>query len=223
MRSRPRHHSPTQGSLMSSPVVRGCAFAAAALLTLSSCHDSPTASAADGRALTDLHLLHVTYDYPQLATREVSFWAVKGRAGGADLWYHARAGASDSAKFAEFRVAASALDRRPDGTAIAMGDSVLITLTATDASHMRIAFQPSGLHFASGSLPTLKIFWVACGDDVNYDGSVDAVDDAIISQFGIWRQETDGAPWFRLPSVVVKGNKETDTELEGFSGYLLAY
>jgi hypothetical protein len=208
---------------MPSPVVRGCALAAAALLVLSSCHDSPTAAVDAGRALADLHLLHVTYDYPQLATREVSFWAVKGKAGGADLWYHARAGASDSAKFVEFRVDANALDRRPDGTAIAMGDSVQITLTATDAAHMRIAFQPSGLHFTAGSLPTLKIFWVACGDDVNYDGTVDAADDAIISQFGIWRQETDGAPWFQLPSVVVKGYKETDAQLEGFSGYILAY
>jgi hypothetical protein len=208
---------------MSFSVARGCAVVAAALLTLSSCHDSPVESPADGRALADLHLLHVTYDYPQLATREVSFWAVKGRASGGDLWYHARAGASDSAKFVEFRLAAGALDKRPDGTAIAMGDSVLITLTATDASHMRIAFQPSGLHFVSGSLPTLKIFWVACGDDVNYDGAVDAADDAIISQFGIWRQETDGAPWFHLSSAVVKGSKETDTQLEGFSGYILAY
>lgn len=221
MRSRPRHHSPTHGSPMSSSVVRVVALAAGALLTLSSCHDGTTEP--DGAALADLILLHVTYDYPKLVTPTVSFWAVKGKSAGADLVYHARPGASDSTTFVEFRLGPGSLDRRPDGSAIATGDSVLITLTANDPDHMRIQFEPSGLHFTAGSLPTLKIFWVACGDDVNYDGRVDATDDAIINRLGIWRQESADKPWFLLPSVVVKGNREVDAQLEGFSGYAASY
>jgi hypothetical protein len=153
----------------------------------------------------------------------VSFWAVKGRSSGADLWYHARPGASDSAKFVEFRLGAGALDRRPDGTVIATGDSVLITLTATDPRHMMIQYLPTGLRFASAEQPTLKIYWIACGDDLNYDGKVDAADDAIADQLGIWRQEGTDQPWVRLTSVVAKSAKEVRSQLEGFSGYAISY
>jgi hypothetical protein len=221
MRSRPRHHSPTQGSPMRFSVVRGCALAAAALLVLSSCRDSITDP--QGFALADLKLLHVTYDYPKLVTPTVSFWAVKGRSAGADLLYHARAGQTDSTKFVEFRLDPGSLDRRPDGSAIAAGDSVFITLTATDADHMRIQFEPSGLRFAAGSLPTLKIFWIACGDDVNYDGKVDAADDVIVSKLGVWRQEAADQPWFLLPSTVVRANHEVSAQVSGFSGYAASY
>lgn len=203
------------------PAFRRAAGLAAAVLTLASCSDPATAP--ELRATSELHLLHVTYDYPPLASTQVSFWAVKGRAAGADLWYHKRAGATDSAKFVEFRMPAGALDRRPDGSAIATGDSVLITLTATDPRHMIIAYEPSGLKFSATEQPTLKIFWTACGDDLNYDGSVDATDDALIAQLGIWRQEGADQPWMRLASAVTKATKEVSSRLDGFSGYAISY
>lgn len=193
----------------------------ASVVAALSCSDSPTAP--DIRDISQLHQLHVTYDYPQLAATQVNFWAVKGRSAGADLWYHARAGATDSSKFVEFRMGPDALDHRPDGSAITVGDSVLITLTATDPHHMTIQYEPSGLKFAATAQPTLKIFWVACGDDVNYDGKVDSADTSIVSQFAIWRQEVANGPWERLPTVVVAGSKEVDSALSGFSGYALMY
>jgi hypothetical protein len=206
---------------MRSSLARAGALTVAALLTILSCHDAVTAP--ESRTTAELNLLHVTYDFPKLALTTVSFWAVKGKPAGVDLWYHARPGAIDSAKFVEFRLAAGALDRRPDGSAIALGDSVQITLTVTDARHMMIEYQPSGLRFSVAEPPTLKIFWTACGDDLNYDGRVDAADDAIASQLGIWRQEGAGQPWFHLPSVVVKSNREVRSQLDGFSGYALSY
>jgi hypothetical protein len=206
---------------MRTSIARGCGPAAAALVTLLACRDAVTAP--DSRTTAELNLLHVTYDYPQLAATTASFWAVKGQSSGTDLWYHARPGASDSAKFVEFRLGAGALDRRPDGSAIAVGDSVLITLKVTDARHMMIQYEPSGLRFAVAEQPTLRIFWTACGDDLNYDGKVDAADDAIAGQLGIWRQEGTDQPWMRLTSVVVKSAKEVRSQLEGFSGYALSY
>ncbi|MDB4887391.1 MAG: hypothetical protein JWN79_2829 [Gemmatimonadetes bacterium] len=205
---------------MPAPISR--AALVAALLTVMSCGADGIASP-EVRTESELNLLHVTYDYPRLVTSRVSFWAVKGKAAGADLWYHARAGASDSAKFVEFRMGPSSLDRRPDGTSIAAGDSVLITLTATDPTHMIIQYEPSGLRFTSTSQPTLRMFWTACGDDVNYDGKVDAADAVIASRLGVWRQEGGGAPWERLASTVNAGTREVSTAVSGFTGYALAY
>jgi len=216
---------PMPGARMSRHVRRAAHAIAcgAMLLAAASCHTADTAPTDDGKDLSELHELHVTYDYPKLATPQVSFYAVKGKVSGADLWYHARPGAADSTKFVEFRLGAGSLDKRPDGSAIAMGDSVLITLTASDPTHMMIEFQPSGLKFSITDQPSLKMFWVACGDDVNYDGKVDANDDLITSQLGIWRQETPGARWFHLGSAVLKGSREIDVQLAGFTGYAIMY
>jgi hypothetical protein len=213
--------NPMQGYPMRTFIARGCALVAAPLLCLLSCGDPATAP--DVRSSTETNFLHVTYDYPKLATTEVSFWAVKGRAASVELWYHARPGASDSTKFIDFQVGANALDRRPDGSAIATGDSVLITLKVTDATHMVIDYQPSGLRFADADQPLLRMYWVACGDDLNYDGKVDAADDAIASQLNIWRQEGTGQPWYKQSSAVTKPTKEVSARLGGFSGYAIMF
>lgn len=201
-------------------MLRHGALLAAAALSLASCDPATSPLLRD---TSELNLLHVTYDYPPLAATQVSFWAVKGRTGGADLWYHARPGATDSARFVSFRLGAASLDRRPDGSAIAAGDSVLITLTATDARHMMIQFLPSGLRFSAADPPTLRIYWTACGDDLNYDGSVDASDDALIGALAIWRQEGTGQPWSRLATTTTASERELLTRLDGFSGYAISY
>jgi hypothetical protein len=191
-----------------------------ALLVAASCQD---ATAPESRTADELRLLHVTADAPQLATTQLSFYAVKGRASTADIWYHALPGQSDSLKFLEFRLGAGSLDRRPDGSVIASGDSVLITITVTDPSHMLVDYQPSGLRFSPNDPPTMRMFWGACGDDLNYDGDVNAYDLAIAQQLSIWRQEGAGQPWFKMASVVAPTLKEVDTQLPGFTGYAISY
>jgi hypothetical protein len=197
-----------------------CALALLALTAGLSCTDS---TGPEIRSESDLHLLRVSSGFPSLATTQVSFYAVKGRAGGADLWYHAAPGRTDSLKFVEFRMGPSSLESRPNGSAIATGDSVLITLTVADPTHLVITYEPSGLRFSSNDQPTLKMFWVACGEDLNYDGKVDAADTALAQRFSIWRQEAAGQPWLKLSSVVTAVTKEVDTRLTGFTGYALAY
>lgn len=220
MRDRIDLHHPTQGYFMRSSNNVSRILTGAAILALVSCTD---ATGPEVRAESDLHLLRVSSSWPSLAATQVSFFAVKGKTAGADLWYHAAPGQIDSLKFVEFRMGPSSLDRRPDGTAIATGDSVLITLTVADPTHLVITYQPSGLTFSLNDQPTFRMFWVACGDDLNYDGKVDAADTALVQRFSIWRQESAGQPWLKLPSVVVPNVKEVDTQLSGFTGYAISY
>jgi hypothetical protein len=198
------------------------ALALVALAAGLSCTDT-TGPDAESRAATDLRLLAAPYSTPPLVTTQVSFYAVKGKATAADIWYHARAGRTDSLKFLEFRMGAASLDRRPDGSTISAGDSVLITLTVTDQRHFIVEFQPAGLVFSSNDQATLKLIYAACGEDLNYDGKVDAADDAITQQLSIWRQEAPFQPWFKISSAVNKSAKEVNAQLEGFTGYAVEY
>jgi hypothetical protein len=207
---------------MQFPQLTNRALAFVALAAGLSCTDT-TGPDAESRTATDLRLLAAPYSTPPLVTTQVSFYAVKGKAAAADIWYHARAGRTDSLKFLEFRMGAGSLDRRPDGSTISAGDSVLITLTVTDQRHFIVEFQPAGLAFSSNDQATLKLIYAACGEDLNYDGKVDAADDAIAQQLSIWRQEAPFQPWFKVSSAVDKSAKEVNAQLEGFTGYAVEY
>lgn len=218
----PTSHFPMKGSRMHLKLFSTCLMAATVVVTSLACNTS-TAPDPETRAATDLRLLSVPSNTPSLAKTTVKFYAVKGKAGGADLWYHAAAGRTDSLKFLEFRVGAASLDTRPDGSAIAAGDSVLITITVTDPTHFLLDFQPSGLRFTTSDQPTLKLSFAACGADLNYDGKVDAADQAIMDALSFWRQEAPFQPWFKLGSIVRQDVREVDAQLLGFTGYALMY
>lgn len=222
MRDALHPHSPTKGFRMSLRQLPARTALLLALVAGLSCTDS-TAPQPEQRDATDLRLLAAPYGTPPLASTQASFYAVKGRDVGVDIWYRPRAGRSDSTKFLEFRMGAASLDRRPDGSAIAQGDSVLITLTVTDPTHFIVEFQPSGLTFSAAAPPTLKISYAACGDDLNYDGVVDATDAAMQSSLSVWRQEAPFQPWFKVPSTVAASVKEVNSQLGGFTGYAIMY
>ena len=199
------------------------ALAVATLAALLSCTDATAPDGVNERAPTDLRLLAAPYDTPPLVTTQTSFYAVKGKVSGTDIWYRPRAGQTDSAKFLEFRLGTASLDRRPDGTLIPAGDSVLITLKVTDPTHFIIDLQPSGLTFAANDQPRLKISFAACGDDLNYDGRVDAADAGMMTSLSVWRQEAPFQSWFKVSSTVTTTVREVDTRLGGFTGYALMY
>lgn len=207
-----------------SPTCRALALAlAAALLAGGACRDATAPDDATERAPTDLRLLAAPYGTPPLATTRTSFYAVKGKVAGKDIWYRAAPGRTDSSKFLEFRLGTGSLDRRPDGSLIAEGDSVQITLAVTDPTHFIIELMPSGLRFAAGDLPRLKISFAACGEDLNYDGRVDAADAAILASLSVWRQEAPFQPWFKVASTVAPVAREVNAQLGGFTGYALMY
>jgi hypothetical protein len=219
---RDHHKHSLIGGTMSFNTRRG-ALAALAACVLLGCSGAADSTAPEERPINGLRLLTVTADAPTLAVTVASFYAVRGRNAGVDLWYHPKLGSRDSTKFLEFRLDNTSLDRRPDGTAFAEGDSVLITLTVTDATHLIVDFQPSGLRFTASNPGRLKMFFGQCGDDLDGNGTVDSGDDAIQNQLSIWRQETPLSPWFKVSSAVVKSNKEIDADISGFTGYAAAY
>lgn len=185
--------------------------------------DSGATTGPQGRSPDELNLLHVAYGTPPLTATLVSFYAVKGNAGGADLYFRAAPGSGDSLKLLSFRVGPNSLDRRPDGSVIAQGDSLLISLTVSDPYHLVVDFQPAGLTFAATDQPTLVFSWAACGDDLNYDGKVDATDDLIAGNLDIWRQESSNLPWFRQDGAISKSAREVTAQIPGFTGYALAF
>jgi len=199
------------------------ALAPIAVAILSSCGAGSDSTAPEQRQSTDLRLLTVASTAPALATTVVSFYAVKGKNAGVDLYYHALPGQNDSTKFLEFRLGGASLDRRPDGSAIATGDSVLITVTVVNPTNLIVDFQPSVLTFSAKDPARLKMFFGECGDDLNRDGQVTSADVTIEQQLSIWRQESPLAPWLKVSSAVVKENKEIDADLGGFTGYAVAY
>jgi len=207
---------------MNSPLIRRC-FAAAAVFALSACSSASDSLAPEERPESLLRLLTVTTDAPPLVTSTMSFYAVKGKNAGADLWYRPRVGQRDSTKFLEFRLGGSTLDKRPDGTPIANGDSVRITVTVVDPVHLILVFQPSGLTFSSKDPARLRMFFSEVGDDIDHNGRVDSDDDDAEQKLSIWRQEQPGLPWFKVASAVVKDSKRVDADLAGFTGYALAY
>ena len=196
---------------------RGRTFAALlALGAALSCSDS-TAPDPTQKNSADLHILKVATTAPAFEATTVSFWAKKG----ADREIRVRFTTGED--FMRFRVPANALLARPDGTAFAVGDSVLITITVTDPTRLAADFQPAGLKFSPAAPARLQWEFGEADDDLNDDGVVNASDVALIPQLAIWRQELVGAPWLKLSSVVEVQLNEVEADITSFTGYALAY
>lgn len=192
--------------------------------TLAGCRsDSATATDSDIRAAELLHFLRPAIDAPPLANPVVSFWAKRGSDREAFLYYQPRPGRTDSSEFMRFKVPGAALDRRPDGTQIATGDSLLITIRVVDPTRLILDFQPSGLRFAAGQPAELKIKFSETDHDLNGDGVVDADDAARELQLSIWKQELPGLPWIRVASSVEVTLEQVEAKVLGFTGYAIAY
>lgn len=170
-----------------------------------------------------LTFLRPAPDAPSIANPRVSFYAKRGEDRDVTIYYRPRLGQSDSTEFVEFRVNASSLQALPDGRMLHPGDSVLITLTVVDPARMIIDFQPSGLRFSSLDPAELEISFAEANDDLDGDGDVDADDERARRVLSIWRQESPGARWVRIGSVVDLELDEVEAELTGFSGYAVAF
>ncbi len=213
--------------------------------------NAPLASArvASGRAAekdgAEQNFLQPAQDAPTIANPVISFWAVKGRDQIVNMVYHTRSsgvsggsgghGSSgrhgdvsggsgrDSVVFAEFRVRAKSLAFRPDGSAIADGDSVFITMTLIDPDRGIIDFQPAGLRFSAKNPAQLKISYENANLDLNGDGVVDARDRLIQLTVPIGVRENPADPFLPLPSVVDTEFDEVEAVILGFSGYAIEY
>ena len=185
--------------------------------------DSSTAAGSDIRQADEMHFLRPSISTPPLSSTTVSFYAKRGEDREAFMYYKPKAGTSDSSLFMRFKVPGASLDRRPDGTAFQMGDSVLITISVADPSRLILDFQPSGLKFATTTPAELKIDFGEASHDLDGDGDVDAEDVTHELQLSIWKQEAAGLPWIRLSSFVDFSSDKVEAKLTSFTGYAISY
>ena len=193
-------------------------FAAMAILA-AACTDS----SGPGDVRLNPNFLAPALSAPPIANPVVSFWAKKGEDVEANMYYQKRVDRPDSTEFVRFRVRASSLLSRPDGSLIAIGDSVLITITLVDPERLIIDMQPAGLRFSPARPAELKLSFREADEDVNGDGQVNAADAAILPQFAIWKRERAGDPWMKLTSVVQVEAHEVEALVGGFTGYAIAW
>lgn len=126
-------------------------------------------------------------------------------------------------EFLRLKIGSSSLVTRPDGSPIAEGDSVLITVTVVDPTRILFDFQPAGLRFNPADKPELAIHYAEARGDLNGDGSVNSADSTIEQQIAIWRQESLLDPYFKVGSVTVEDLEEVEGTLDGFTRYAIAY
>jgi hypothetical protein len=165
--------------------------------------------------------LNAAADAPTIANPVISFTVTRSEDKIVRMYYHARAGHSDSSVFAEFRVQPQSLASWPDGHPIADGEIVTITMTLVDADRGIIEFQPSGLRFSARRPARLKVSYRYANRDVNGDGVIDARDAALMHTLHMICRETDDGPWFRIPSQTSPDLDEVESPISGFSGYAL--
>lgn len=169
------------------------------------------------------NFLHPVSGAPAISTPVVRFWAKVGVETIAYMYYRPRAGQTDSTAFVRFRVRNRSLTTRPDGTPLAAGDSLQITMTLVDTTNLIVDFQPSGLRFATGRPADLKISYLESSLTVGGAPIVGTNEQATTSPFRMGLQEMPGTPWETLLSNVVIGTHEVEADVAGFTRYAIVY
>jgi len=189
----------------------------AALTLAAACGGDSTGPSQVEKPASDLHFLRLSASAPPVEATVVSFYAKKGED------REVRVRFRNGEDFLRFRVFANSLLQKPDGSAFAVGDSVLITISITNPSTLSADFQPAGLKFSPSTPARLQFEFGEADKDLNGDGVVTAADTALIPQISTWRQETPGASWLKISSTVEIEINEVQADIGGFTGYALAY
>lgn len=171
----------------------------------------------------DWTFLRPAQDAPSLAHTTTSFWAVRGQTRSGSIVYHARPGATDSTELVRLVVHKGSLVRRPDGTRLAKGDSVLITLTVVDTVNLIVDFQPQGLVFARAAPAVMTFGYAETDPDLDFDGTIDDDDARLEAALTIGRQELRSDPFGPLPSQVDARVDKVQAEIDGFTRYAVMY
>jgi len=192
---------------------------AAGFLPLACTDSTGVIESRDPGALT---ILSLAQSSPPIFNPQISFYAVRGQNREASIYFQ-DAGGGQGEEYLRLKIEDRSLLRRPDGSTIAEGDSVLITIRVIDASQILFELEPSGLVFDPFRPAELTLEYDHADDDFNQDGTVDAEDAAIEQELAIWRQEVPNGPFVRLGSVRIEELREIEADLTGFSRYAIAY
>ena len=202
---------------------------AGALVVLAACGDAtepgpdPVPPGDTTRVEEDLRFLQAAADAPPLERTTASFYAVRGDNSELRIHYQPRLGDDSGDEFLRFEVRGESLRQHPDGSPIAEGDSLLITVTVVDPERLIVDFQPAGLRFNTEEPARLRMSYAETEDDRDSDGDVDDRDREVESSLSIWRREEPGDPWVRIGSLRSVDRDEIEAEITGFTYYAIAY
>jgi hypothetical protein len=198
------------------------------LVGLASCEEvveprldaSPRASFSNGEEDSDLQFVQFSTSTPP-ATRDTSFWAVKGEDRELIVYFWAPPGAERGEKLLEFRVSEDALLRRPDGSRFLRGDSVQIFLHI-DEERFEFDFEPSGLAFDPRRPAELKLSYGFADPDLDGDGAVSSDDKRTERSLLLWKQEAGETTWTSLLAKFSPGDDRMRADITGFTRFALA-
>ena len=190
------------------------------LCTAGCSDDGPT----DSTLNQNLNFLEPAPDAPALAQQTLTFTAVQGQDTEVFMWYRRRPERADSSKLLRFRIRDRAQIVLPNGTPLAAGQTVQITITVTDPQKLIVDMQPTGLRFTNDDEPAqLNLWYIEQDHDLNDDGVINATDASIEQTLAIFRRENVLSPWVRQTSRVIVETDEVEAILHGFSNYVIAY
>jgi len=201
----------------------------AILAALASCEElteptvevSPQVSfSREGEEDSDLQFVEFSSSTPP-ATRDTSFWAVKGENRELIVYFWAPPGGERPDKLLEFRVPGDALLRRPDGTRFSRGDSIEIFLHI-DEERFELDFEPSGLTFDRRRPAELRLSYHFADPDLNGDGVVDRADQDTERRLLLWKQEAGESTWTAVVTNLSSGDDKLRANITGFTRFALA-
>lgn len=196
---------------------RLCLLSAA--LLLASCGDSTGPDTRPGDGLT---ILRIAADAPPLEENELSFYAVRGQ-GREGIMYFQDGSGGRGDEYLRLKFDGESILTDADGLPVAMGDSVLIRITVVDPATVQFQFEPAGIVFNPLHMPELHIHYDKSDHDFNDDGVEDAEDSVIETRLSLWRQETVGGVYVKLPTVLTADVDEAEGLVPGFSRFAIAY
>jgi hypothetical protein len=203
------------------PVTTWLAMAGVALALACSSDGTDPDEPGTERPPEALNLVRLRPEAPPLEDESVSFWAFRGESVETKLYFLAPGGGRGD-EYLSLKLEDETLDRYPDGTPFADGDSVLVTITVVDPTLVLFELEPTGLQFSAVKPALLKINYAEADDDFDDDGDEDDDDSEIELRLGIWRQENPGDPFVRL-GTLQGDDDDLEANLTGFSRYAIAY
>ncbi|HEX5387164.1 MAG TPA: hypothetical protein VFW66_10715 [Gemmatimonadales bacterium] len=194
-------------------------LAAAAVAACSDSTAPPTP-----RPQNELRIVTLAPDAPPLLANSVTFNACKGTNAEGRLFF-AGIGGTEGEEFARLKLDNETLLARPDGTPIADGECVAVTMGLADplSKQLLLQLEPSGLKFDPAHPAELRLDYGEADLDLNDDGNVNASDAQIEQQLSIWRQETPGDPFVQLPTTRSVSGRTGTSLITGFTRYAYAF
>lgn len=193
-----------------------------ALAAVAACSDAGAPDTGGTKPPSELTIIRLPAGSPAIWNPVDSFWAKKGQDRELRIYFDAPGGGPGE-EYMRFRVDAASLQALPDGTPIAVGDSVLITIRVLDPQEIQFEFLPAGLTFNPSQPAELKIEYGETGGDLDDDGDVDTDDSTIEQEMSIWKQEQPGWDYLKVGSVKFEELEEIEAEILGFTRYAIAY